>query len=138
MPTVEEVMTRGVISVKETDTIEDAMRMMVERHVSSLIVQKNSDNDVYGIITRKDVINHIIAGNQDLKKTKVAELMTKPVMTITKQMDVVAAAKLMEKTDVRRFPVCDGDKLVGIISNSDIFRAYVIDNIIEKQYKKSK
>jgi isocitrate dehydrogenase len=138
MPTVEEVMTRGIISVKETDTIEDAMKTMVERHVSSLIVQKNSDNDVYGIITRKDVINHIIAGNKDLKTTKVSELMTKPVMTITKQMDVVAAAKLMEKTDVRRFPVCDGDKLVGIISNSDIFRAYVIDNIIEKQHKKTK
>jgi|WetSurMetagenome_2_1015567.scaffolds.fasta_scaffold07902_4 isocitrate dehydrogenase len=138
MPTVEEVMTRGVISVDENDSIEDAMRTMVERHVSSLIVAKNSDNDVYGIITRKDVINHIIAGNQDLKKTKVSELMTKPVMTITKQMDVVAAAKLMERTNVRRFPVCDGDKLLGIISNSDIFRAYVIDNIIEKQHKKSK
>jgi CBS domain-containing protein len=138
MPTVEEVMTRGVISVDEKDSIEDAMRTMVERHVSSLIVRKNSDKDVYGIITRKDIINNIIAGGRDLKKTMVSELMTKPVMTITKQMNVVAAAKLMEKTDVRRFPVCDGEEIVGIISNSDIFRAYVIDNVIEKQNKKSK
>jgi len=138
MPTVEEVMTRGVIAIKETDTIEEAMKTMVERHVSSLVVQKNNENDVYGIITRKDIINHIIADGKDFRNTHVSDFMTKPVMTITKQMDVVAAAKLMEKTNVRRFPVSDGEKLVGIISNSDIFRAYVIDNIIDKQRKKNR
>jgi CBS domain-containing protein len=61
--------------------------------------------------------------------------MTKPVMTITPSMDVVAAAKLMEKTRVRRFPVVENNVLVGLISNSDIFRAYVMDNIISKAKK---
>jgi CBS domain-containing protein len=136
MPTVEDVMTRGIISIDETASLEEAMRTMVERHVSSIIVKKNNDGDCFGIITRKDIIQAVIGRGEDPKKLKVSDVMTKPVMTITKQMDVIAAAKLKEKTHVRRFPVADGDKLVGIISNSDIFRAYVIDNILDKPKKK--
>lgn len=136
MPTVEDVMTRGIISIDETASLEEAMKTMVERHVSSIVVKKNNDGDCFGIITRKDVIQAVIGRGEDPKKLKVSDVMTKPVMTITRQMDVIAAAKLMEKTHVRRFPVADGDKLVGIISNSDIFRAYVIDNILDKPKKK--
>ena len=138
MPIVEDVMTRGVISIDENASLEDAMRTMVERHVSSIIVKKLNDGDCYGIVTRKDIITNIIGKSGDVKVLKVSDVMTKPVMTITKQMDVVAAAKLMEKTHVRRFPVEDNGNIVGIISNSDIFRAYVIDNIIEKDRTKKK
>ncbi len=138
MPTVQEVMTKGVITISEDAPVEEAMKTMVERHVSSIIVQKNSDNDVYGIVTRKDIISRVFSRGDDVKKLKVGDVMTKPVMTITPQMDAVAAAKLMDKTNVRRFPVVQDDKLLGIISNSDIFRAYTIDNIMAKEDKHKK
>jgi CBS domain-containing protein len=124
MPTVGEVMTRGVITIGEEESVASAMKTMVERHVSSLIV------------TRKDIIHSVVGRSKDPKEMKVADVMTKPVMTITPSMDVVAAAKLMEKTKVRRFPVVENNVLVGLISNSDIFRAYVMDNIISKGKKK--
>jgi CBS domain-containing protein len=136
MPTVGEVMTRGVITIGEEESVALAMKTMVERHVSSIIVKKKDETDVYGIVTRKDIIHSVVGRNNDPKDIKVAELMTKPVMTITPSMDVVAAAKLMEKTKVRRFPVVENNVLVGLISNSDIFRAYVMDNVINKAAKK--
>jgi len=136
MPTVGEVMTRGVITIGEEESVALAMKTMVERHVSSLIVKKKDDADVYGIVTRKDIIHSVVGRGNDPKDIKVADVMTKPVMTITPGMDVVAAAKLMEKTRVRRFPVVENNVLVGLISNSDIFRAYVMDNVISKAKKK--
>jgi CBS domain-containing protein len=136
MPTVGEVMTRGVITIGEEESVATAMKTMVERHVSSIIVKKKDDSDVYGIVTRKDIIHSVVGRSNDPKEMKVADVMTKPVMTITPSMDVVAAAKLMEKTKVRRFPVVENNVLVGLISNSDIFRAYVMDNIISKGKKK--
>jgi CBS domain-containing protein len=136
MPTVGEVMTRGVITIGEEESVASAMKTMVERHVSSIIVKKKDDADVYGIVTRKDIIHSVVGRSNDPKDMTVADVMTKPVMTITPSMDVVAAAKLMEKTKVRRFPVVENNVLVGLISNSDIFRAYVMDNIISKAKKK--
>jgi CBS domain-containing protein len=136
MPTVGEVMTRGVITIGEEESVASAMKTMVERHVSSIIVKKKDDADVYGIVTRKDIIHSVVGRGNDPKDISVADVMTKPVMTITPSMDVVAAAKLMEKTKVRRFPVVENNVLVGLISNSDIFRAYVMDNVIGKAKKK--
>lgn len=136
MPTVGEVMTRGVITISADESLASAMKAMVERHVSSIVVKKEDDSDVYGIVTRKDIINSVVGRGDDPREMKVSDVMTKPVMTITSGMDVVAAAKLMEKTSVRRFPVVEGNVLVGLISNSDIFRAYVMDNLINKNKKK--
>jgi CBS domain-containing protein len=136
MPTVGEVMTRGVITIGEEESVATAMKTMVERHVSSIVVKKKDESDVYGIVTRKDIIHSVVGRSNDPKGMIVADVMTKPVMTITPSMDVVAAAKLMEKTKVRRFPVVENNVLVGLISNSDIFRAYVMDNIITKAKKK--
>ena len=136
MPTVGEVMTRGVITIGEDESVASAMKIMVERHVSSIVVKKKDESDVYGIVTRKDIINSVVGRGNDPRGMKVSDVMTKPVMTITSGMDVVAAAKLMEKTSVRRFPVVESNVLVGLISNSDIFRAYVMDNIINKNKKK--
>ena len=137
MPTVEEVMTRGIISIKEDTTVDEAMKLMAERHVSALLVEKRSEADIDGIVTRKDVINKVIGPGKDPRKVRVSEIMTKPLMTVTRKMDVMHVARLMARTEVRRFPVRDCERLVGIISNSDIFRAYVMDNLSGKKQEKA-
>ncbi len=135
MPVVEDVMTKGIISIKEGVTVDEAIRIMTERHVSSLIVEKVSNADVDGIITRKDVTNKVIGHGKDPRNVLVSEVMTKPLMTVTRKMDIMQVARLMARADVRRFPVREGDQLIGIVSNSDIFRAYSLDNVIPKKVK---
>lgn len=132
MTTVGEVMTQGVISIREEASVEEAIKTMGERHVSCLIVEKKDETDIDGIVTRKDIINKVVGIGRDIKKTKVSEIMSKPLMTVNPQMDVMCVARLMAQANVRRFPVRQNDTIVGIISNSDIFRCYFIDKLCKK------
>jgi len=124
-----EIMTRGVMTIKRDAPVMEAMRQMVDRRVTSLIVEKESERGVYGIITRKDIVNKVIAYNKDLKTTKVSEIMSEPLMTISPEMSIDTVARLMAKTDIRRFPVMEGNKLVGMVSNSDILKAIALENL---------
>ena len=127
-----EIMTRGVMTIKRDAPVMEAMRQMVDRRVTSLIVEKESERGVYGIITRKDIVNKVIAYNKDLETTKVSEIMSEPILTISADLSIDTVARLMAKTDIRRFPVMEDGKLIGLISNSDILKA------INKKLEESK
>ena len=129
---VRDVMKRNVITIDPDASILDSMKKMVNERITSLIVEKPTDKSVYGIITRKDIVNKVIAYNKDLKTTKVSEVMSEPLMTISPDMSIETVARLMAKTDIRRFPVMEDGKLIGLISNSDILKA------INKKLDKSK
>ncbi|HDH41771.1 MAG TPA: CBS domain-containing protein [Candidatus Altiarchaeales archaeon] len=120
---VRDVMRRNVITIDPDASIMDSMRKMVNERITSLIVEKPTDKSVYGIITRKDIVNKVIAYNKDLKNTKVSEVMSEPILTISPDLSIETVARLMAKTDIRRFPVMEGNKLIGLISNSDILKA---------------
>ena len=120
---VRDVMRRDVITIDPDASIMDSMRKMVNERITSLIVEKPTDKSVYGIITRKDIVNKVIAYNKDLKTTKVSEVMSEPILTISPDLSIETVARLMAKTDIRRFPVMEGNKLIGLISNSDILKA---------------
>jgi len=75
---VRDVMRRDVITIDPDASIMDSMRKMVNERITSLIVEKPTDKSVYGIITRKDIVNKVIAYNKDLKTTKVSEVMSEP------------------------------------------------------------
>ena len=120
-------MTAGVEKISSNATVAEAMKRMTELHITSLIVDKKTDDDSYGIITRKDIVNRVVAENLDPDKTRVAKVMSKPILTVHPDDDVASVAKLMAKTNIRRFPVHNGHDLVGVISNSDIFRAEALE-----------
>lgn len=120
---VSEIMTTGVEKVSSKATAADAVKRMMELHITSLIVDKDSGDDSYGIVTRKDILDKVVAEGLEFGKVKVSRIMSKPVFTVHPDDDIHGVAKLMTKMNVRRFPVHDGHDLVGLISNSDIFRA---------------
>ena len=120
---VRDIMRKGVVTIEFNASILEAMRKMVDERITSLIVEKTTDKSIYGIITRKDIVNKVIAYEKDLKTTKVSEIMSEPLMTISPDMGVETIARLMAKTDIRRFPVMEGNTLVGMVSNSDILKA---------------
>ena len=124
-----EIMTRGIMTIKKDAAVAEAMKTMVDRRVTSLVVEKDFDSDVYGIITRKDIVNKVIAYGKDLKKTKVSDIMTEPLITISPDMSIENIARLMAKTDIRRFPVMEGNKIIGMVSNSDILKAIALEEL---------
>ncbi len=122
-------MTAGIISIKKDASVEDAMKAMIERRVTSLIIDKEGENDHYGILTRKDIVNKVVANNRDPKKVKVSEIMSEPLLCISQDFTAENIARLMQKTGVRRFPVIEDGQIVGMVSNSDIMRAITLECI---------
>ncbi|OYT39535.1 MAG: hypothetical protein B6U86_05180 [Candidatus Altiarchaeales archaeon ex4484_43] len=119
---VSDIMKRDVMKIGRDAPASDAMKIMIENDIGSLLVEKGSD---YGIITRKDIVNKVIARGKDPMEVGVEDIMTEPILTISPDLSITETARLMAKTNVRRFPVVDDGKLVGIVSNSDILRSAI-------------
>ncbi|OYT55011.1 MAG: hypothetical protein B6U72_00710 [Candidatus Altiarchaeales archaeon ex4484_2] len=122
-----DIMTTGVISIDRDASVEDAMKKMFERRVTSLIIKKKKKNDNVGIVTRKDIINAVIAENKDPEKMKVEDIMSEPLLSVSPDFSIENLSRLMAKTNLRRFPVVEDDKIIGVVSNSDIIRAVTIE-----------
>jgi CBS domain-containing protein len=118
-----DAMTRDVAFIDGAATAADAIRIMRERRVSSLIVNRRTPDDAWGIVTRKDVVNKIVDPGKDPDEVKVFEIMTKPLVMLSPGLALKYCARLMHATGIRRAVVFDGKDIVGILSNTDIFNA---------------
>ncbi|HID76171.1 MAG TPA: CBS domain-containing protein [Planctomycetaceae bacterium] len=118
-----DVMTREVVAIDGTATVADAVRTMRERKVSSLLVNRRSQDDAWGIVTRKDVVNKVVNPGKDPSEVKVFEIMTKPLITVSPGLALKYCARLFASAGIRRAPVFDGKEIIGILSNTDIFNA---------------
>ncbi len=120
----QDIMTKKVEFIDGSKTVAEAIKQMNEHSVSSLIVDHRGMEDAYGIVTRKDIVNKIVATGDDPHTTKVADIMSKPLVFSSPGLEHKYAARLLANTGFRRLPVFDGKVIVGILSNSDIFAAF--------------
>ncbi|MEM2082930.1 MAG: CBS domain-containing protein [Nitrososphaerota archaeon] len=118
---VKEVMKRNVITIDAEKTIEEACKIMGEKHIGSLIVTIN--DKPYGIFTERDLISKVISKNIDIKKAKVKEYMSFPLIFVKPDIHIREAAKIMVEMRIRRLPVIENNKLVGIFTSSDFAEA---------------
>ncbi len=118
-----DMMTRRVVTIDEDITVAEAVRLMRSEGVTSLIVDRRDEDDAYGIMTRRDVVNKVVAEGRAPREVKVSEIMTKPLIVASKGLSLENCARLMRMTNIRRLPVFDGQKVIGIVSNTDIFDA---------------
>ena len=121
---VSELMHRDVTFIKEHVSLLDAVKKMQEFNVSSLIVESADRSEGYGIVTRKDLINKVLDAEPHDQFVLVKDIMSRPIITVPPTLSVLASVKLMKRCNVRRVPVFDGGEIVGILSNSDIFRKF--------------
>ena len=116
---VKDCMSENVIWVNTNNTIYDVAKLMNENHIGSVPVCDNNQNLV-GIITDRDIILRGIACNKDVKKTKTIDIMTTDVIRTTKDTEVSWVADIMAKNQIRRIPVIENERLVGIITVGDL------------------
>lgn len=117
-----DLMNQNVKFIREDASLLDAIRKMKEFDVSSLMVESANKADGYGIVTRKDLINKLIDPDPGTQHALVLDVMTKPAVMVPPNLSVMACVRLMKRCNIRRVPVYDGKAVVGILSNSDIFR----------------
>jgi len=138
-----QIMTQSVISVKPTTTIIEAANIMLERHVSGLPVVDETGKLV-GVVSEGDFIRRSEIGTQRKRGRwlkfllgpgqsakdfvqeygrKVSEVMTTSPLTITEDTALPEIVDLMEQNNIKRLPVVRGDKVVGIVSRSNLLQA---------------
>ena len=122
---VKDLMKTDPKTVKKDVTLFTAIKMMHDFGVSSLIIEPESDGDAFGIITRKDVVEAIVMDPAGGTSLLVDDVMTKPAITVNSGLSISNCHQMMRMVGVRRMPVVDGTKLIGILSNANIFEKMV-------------
>jgi len=117
---VRDVMVREVITVDENSTVKEAVDIMNEFQIGSLIVLEKGK--AIGIVTERDFLRRVIAEAKDAKNTRVGEIMTTPLVVVEPSADLEEAVKLMFQRKIKKLAVVDAKKLVGIVTLTDIAR----------------
>ena len=116
--TVEEVMTRDPRTVNADDPVTDAARIMRDDDIGDVIVLQGEQ--VGGIVTDRDIVVRGVAEGRDAQSTKVGDVCTSGVEAIEPSADIDEALRRMREADIRRLPVVEGGRPVGIISLGDL------------------
>jgi len=112
-------MTADVVTIRGSATVADAVKLMREKGLRSLIVSRRTEDDAYGIVTEADIAYKVVAYGRDPKQVRVYEVMTKPCVVVNPDLAIEYVARLFAHLRIHRAPVI-GDQLLGIISLSDI------------------
>ena len=121
MITIENWMSRPVISVKPDDALLKAVKKMVDKDIGDVIVVDGKRKPV-GILTERDVMKRVVVKKKNLDKLKVKEVMTKRLKTATVGTSFLEISRLMEKGSFRRIPVTKNGKVVGVVTSRDLVR----------------
>jgi CBS domain-containing protein len=116
----EDVMIRGVVTIDENASVKEAADNMNQFEIGSIIATRKGK--AIGIITERDLLKRIVSEGKSAKKTKVKEIMSSPLVAISSNTDLEEAARLMFEKRIKKLPVVDQNRLVGLVSLTDIAR----------------
>ncbi|WP_235864902.1 CBS domain-containing protein [Pseudothauera lacus] len=120
---VKDIMVREVVTVSPFATIREAMQVMKQRGVKSLVVDKRHEHDAFGIITYTNILKTIVAEEGDIDLINVYDICAKPAIAISREVEIKHAARMMVNLGIRRLLVTATNELAGIITMDDIVGA---------------
>ncbi len=128
---VSDIMTRDVITIEIGKTVREAVEIMNEKGIGCLVVTKGGVP--IGIVTERDVLKKIVVEGRDPQKTRIEEIMSSPLITGSPSMTLEDAAKLLILKRIKKLPIVEKGKLVGIVTLFDVVRwEPLVINILKK------
>jgi len=118
---IESVMVVDVVTVGAEATVGEAVELMNKNEIGCLVVVDEEEKPV-GIITERDLLKRVLAKRKDPVRSKVKDIMSKPLVTGTPHMDIEAAVRLMFKHKIKKLPVTEDGRLVGLVTLTDLVR----------------
>jgi len=114
-----------IISIAPDTSVFDAIKLMADKAVGSLIVM--NDGDLCGIITERDYARKVIIKGRSSESTLVSEIMSTGVFTTSSSRSVNECMELMTEKRIRHLPVVEDDRVIGMISIGDLVQAIISD-----------
>jgi CBS domain-containing protein len=128
--TAREIMTGGVECVGENESVQDAARKMDQLGVGSLPIC-GEDEKLKGMLTDRDITIKVVAQGKDPASTKAGELAQGKPVTIGADDSIDELVRTMAEHQVKRLPVIDGHRLVGVVTEADVARNAPSDKVID-------
>jgi CBS domain-containing protein len=122
---IEKLMTRNVITLPADASVYDAVKLMNKNKIGCLVVVDNSH--IVGILTERDLLERVLEKCRNPKETRISEIMTRHVITGKPDMELSEATEVMFKNKVKKLPIIEKNRLVGIVTLTDIARATSVD-----------
>jgi len=117
---VEDAMVKEVMTIDENATVKEAAEIMNKFEIGCLIAIRKGK--AMGIITERDILKRVVADAKDSTKTKVKDIMSSPLVVVEPNMDLEEAVRLMFQMKIKKLPVVDEKRLVGLVTLTDIAR----------------
>jgi len=125
---VADIMTPEVVTIRNSATVAEAVKQIRRHNIQALIVERNHEEDAYGIVTVTDIVGKVIAFGQDTRRRRVYEIMNKPCIVLNPDLGIEYAARLLANAGIHSAPVVQ-QRLLGIVSMTDILQR---GNFIER------
>src|SRR6266536_2311362 len=116
--TVRDVMTKNTASLASDSTVLDAARLMRDRDIGDVLV--TDSGAIRGIVTDRDLVVRVLADGRDSAKTRLAEVVSQEIETLPPTASVEEAVDLMMKRALRRIPVVEYERAIGIVAIGDL------------------
>jgi CBS domain-containing protein len=119
---VKEIMTprEKLICVSPMATVRESLKLMREHTVRSVVVEKTSPSGAYGLVTFKNILQSIVAQDGDIDLLNVYDIANTPAVSVSAELDVTYAARMMVTNSIKRLLVIDNNELQGILTMTDI------------------
>ncbi|MBI3997914.1 MAG: CBS domain-containing protein [Armatimonadetes bacterium] len=121
--TVADVMQTPATGVRSDQTVADALALMKERHIESLLVRPQEAGRPWGLLTRQEIVSRVLARHQDPRTVPVHTVMRSPVVTVSPETSLWECSARMASSGAPVLPVVQGGEVIGTVSDADIFTA---------------
>jgi len=119
---VEKIMTpkEKLVTISPMATVREAISLMKEHKVRSIIVDKRTEDGAYGLVTFKNILQSIVAEDGDIDLLNVYDIAATPAFSVSTKLNVKYAARMMVHNSIKRLLVLDNNELQGILTMTDI------------------
>jgi len=124
-----DVMDENIVILEESASIIECAKVMEARGVSSVLVKDSNTGSINGIVTERDILYRGVAKNLGMFKVSIDKIMSSPILTIDKGKLSVEAIRIMRTNHIRRLPVVDNGKVIGIASLMSLIGNVPVRNI---------
>jgi CBS domain-containing protein len=122
-----DIMTTEVVTILPELTVQDAAALMRHEGIRSLIVEKESEDDAYGIVTYADLVDKVLAYSFDPAEMRVDEIMTKPLIVVNPSLKVEMIARLFALHNIGHAPVVEDHRIIGMVSMTDLITEVITE-----------